>query len=122
MPPNGPPLDAAPHRHWAAWPLTAAHRGPSLFSRHDTARKSSRPDSKGRAADSGRTTELAALCRCPAGRAGSGQQRWFPYLLSVTWRGSSTRLLKPAATVLEQCSPQCGNRASIRAACVSRVG
>ncbi|KAL1418498.1 hypothetical protein MTO96_025882 [Rhipicephalus appendiculatus] len=46
------------HRHWATWPLSLSIGGPSLFTRNGAARKSSRPDSKGRPADHGRTTQV----------------------------------------------------------------
>ncbi|KAL1466239.1 hypothetical protein MTO96_026809 [Rhipicephalus appendiculatus] len=67
-------------------------------------------------------TPPAALCRCPSGRTGSGQQRWLPYLFGVTGSGTSTRLLKPAPVVLERWFPECGNRPSICPAFVSYAG
>ncbi|KAL1466248.1 hypothetical protein MTO96_026818 [Rhipicephalus appendiculatus] len=86
----------------------AVHRAPMLFSRHDAARKSNQPDSKGRPAYYGRTTERAALCRCPSGRTGCNRQRWWPCFFSVTRSGTSTRLLQPATIILEQGLPEGG--------------
>ncbi|KAL1446294.1 hypothetical protein MTO96_044622, partial [Rhipicephalus appendiculatus] len=47
--------NAAPPLYYVAF--IASYRGPSFFTRHDAAPRSSRLDSKGRPADHGRTTE-----------------------------------------------------------------